>query len=113
MCFLAEVLVLRSLSLQIPSRIHHEPTLIDTCIEGNVEWTQIACSGSHFAALTTDGEVYTWGIGRCGQLLEHGAKILPRNVPTKVSLYGLVVTKISCSGLHMAVITNKGKILTW
>ena len=76
------------------------------------EWTQIACGRDHTAALTKNGEVFTWGLNDCGQL-GHGDDI-PRTVPTKVaSLAGLVITQVFCGDTHTAVLTGKGELLTW
>ena len=77
----------------------------------NVTWTQIACGMSHTAALSINGEVFTWGDNDFGQL-GHGQKY--RNVPTKVeSLSGEIIVKIACGHDHTAVVTERGKVLTW
>lgn len=42
------------------------PTLIEA-LRGK-EIVNIACGGSHSAAITINGELYTWGKGRYGRL---------------------------------------------
>ena len=93
-------------------RDHYEPALLNTCIDGNPEWSQVVCGGDHSAGVTKMGEVYTWGYNRDGQL-GHG-DYFSRPVPTKVlSLSGFVVIKVSCSSSHTAVLIDKGGMFTW
>ena len=78
----------------------------------NVTWTQIACGKFHTVALSINGEVFTWGHNAFGQL-GHGDQ-KDRNVPTKVeSLSRITISKIACGHYHTAVITDRGKVLTW
>lgn len=42
------------------------PKLIDTLLAKRVSY--IACGSSHSAAITSDGELYTWGQGQYGRL---------------------------------------------
>ena len=78
----------------------------------NVTWTQIACGRYHTVALSINGEVFTWGSNDYGQL-GHGDQ-KDRNVPTKVeSLSGEIIVKIACGHDHTAVVTERGKVLTW
>ena len=78
----------------------------------DLKWSQISCGGNYRAALTKNGEVFTWGNNGWGQL-GHGDKVSKRE-PTKVaSLDGLVIAQISCGGKHTAALTDKGEILTW
>ena len=69
----------------------------------------------HTAALTKEGKVFTWGLNYYGQL-GHGDE-LERNVPTKVEHLlrdgEIKIVKISCGGLHTAVVTEEGRLLTW
>ena len=76
------------------------------------KWTQIACGGVHTVALTKNGEVFTWGNNRFGQL-GHG-DLNNRTITTKVAaLAGLVIIKIACGRSHTTALTDKGEILTW
>ena len=77
-----------------------------------ISWAQIECGPFHTVALSTDGEVYTWGCGGAGEL-GHG-DYTERNVPTKVeSLSGETIVKIACGMMHTAALTSEGKLLTW
>ena len=78
----------------------------------NVTWTQIACGDSHTVAISTKGEVFTWGHGSHDEL-GHGDDI-DRNVPTKVEgLSGEVVVKVACGDCHTSALTAGGKVFTW
>ncbi|KAH7429287.1 hypothetical protein KP509_09G040000 [Ceratopteris richardii] len=64
---------------------------------------EIACGAFHFVALTSKGEVYTWGKGANGQL-GHGDSS-DRKVPTLVeALKDKEVKSISCGGSITAAI---------
>ena len=78
----------------------------------NIPWTQIASGVWHTVALSTKGEVYSWGRGDVGQI-GHG-DWENRNVPTKVEgLSGEVVIKVACGLYHTASLTAGGKVFTW
>lgn len=45
-----------------------EPTMIDTShMAGDIQ--KVSCSSTHFAVMTSLGYVYTWGVGKSGQLV--------------------------------------------
>ena len=75
-------------------------------------WNQVACGDTHTAAVSSNGEVFTWGWGYYGQL-GHGDHI-DRTVPTKVEIPGgEAVVKVTCGTLHTAAVTASGKLFTW
>ena len=95
-----------------PNRDRNEPTLLDACPHENLVWTQLHCGGYYTAALTKNGDVYTWGENNYGQL-GHGDQIF-REIPTKVvSLNGLIIIKVVCGAYHTAALTDKGGLFTW
>ncbi|XP_020530423.1 ultraviolet-B receptor UVR8 isoform X2 [Amborella trichopoda] len=80
-----------------------------------VKITHVSCGEYHTAAISDNGEVYTWGLGSMGQLghcsLQYGDKeLLPRRV---VALEGMVVKDVSCGGVHTCAITVKGALYAW
>ena len=57
-------------------------------------YLQIAAGGFHAAALTNDGEVYTWGTGRYG-VLGHGSGGSNAASPKRVTaLRGINIVKV-------------------
>ena len=97
------------LGLGYESRNSKYPTKLNI---DNVTWTQIACGYSHTVALSTKGEVFTWGSGFDGQIGRGDG--MDRNVPTKVEgLSGEVVAKVACGDCHTAALTAGGKVFTW
>lgn len=78
-----------------------------------VNCTQVAACGFHTAALTENGEIFTWGEGKFGRL-GHGCE---RNQPIpkmiQGPLIGKVVAQVVCGGFHTAAITKKGELYTW
>ena len=80
---------------------------------GNIlTWTQVVCGGLHSAALSSNGEVYTWGWGIWG-VLGHSDG-MSRNEPTKVeSLSRERIVKIACGSTHTVALTAAGEVFTW
>lgn len=73
---------------------------------------QVTCGSYHTAAVTGNGDLYTWGGGMYGKL-GHGNEAgcsTPRRVE---GLVGLTVSKIACGSRHTAVVTNTGALYTW
>ena len=58
---------------------------------------QVACGGWHTSALTVEGEVFTWGSGRCGQL-GHGDWASHRLPCVVAGLQGKTIASV-CSAL--------------
>ncbi|XP_042430151.1 ultraviolet-B receptor UVR8-like isoform X2 [Zingiber officinale] len=80
-----------------------------------VKIRQVACGEYHTAAISEDGDVYTWGLGNMGQLghssLQSGDKeLLPRQV---VALDGIAIRDVACGGVHTCALTVKGALYTW
>ena len=83
----------------------HDPTMI--C---HVDASQIALGDSCSAAISSSGDVFTWGDGNT---LGHGNN-KDRTVPTKVQwLSGKNIVKIACGSKHMAAVSSTGKLYTW
>lgn len=74
--------------------------------------THVTCGSYHTAAVSSNGDLYTWGGGMYGKL-GHGNESghsTPRRVET---LVGLSIVDIACGSRHTAVVTNKGCLYTW
>eukprot|EP00931_Biecheleriopsis_adriatica_P048535 TRINITY_DN28041_c0_g1_i1.p1 TRINITY_DN28041_c0_g1~~TRINITY_DN28041_c0_g1_i1.p1 ORF type:complete len:940 (-),score=156.95 TRINITY_DN28041_c0_g1_i1:27-2846(-) len=73
----------------------------------------VAAGSRCTAAVTSSGQVYTWGKGDEGQLghdaTEEGL-LAPRMVE---ELSSVKVTQVSCRGSHMAALDSSGRIWTW
>lgn len=72
--------------------------------------TAIACGNDFSLALSTDGQLFTWGNnhdGQCGQ----GHRLVYVWSPTLLRLYG--VTKISCGEQHSVVQVSVGDYFTF
>jgi alpha-tubulin suppressor-like RCC1 family protein len=68
----------------------------------------------HSAAVTADGDLYTWGDNFCGQL-GVGSK-RPGVSPQQVVLGGLedeVVSHVSCGARHTLAVTEDGEVFSW
>jgi len=86
-----------------------------TVLEGK-SVTRLECGEAHMAALTDVGECFTWGedISKTGKLGYAPRTGIESAVPREVKkLEGHVAREASCGGDHMAVITEKGVLITW
>ncbi|KAL3696817.1 hypothetical protein R1sor_010893 [Riccia sorocarpa] len=77
-----------------------------------IEFKQIACGDSHCLAITTDGEVHSWGRNQNGQLgLGHNEdSLVPRKV---VAFEGIPVKMLAAGAEHTAAVTECGKLYGW
>lgn len=73
--------------------------------------THVTCGSYHTAAVSSNGDLYTWGGGMYGKL-GHGSES-GHSTPRRVeALVGLSVIDIACGSRHTAVVTNKGCLYT-
>ncbi|KAK1316812.1 Ultraviolet-B receptor UVR8 [Acorus calamus] len=100
--------------LQGPHIIDAYSKFLDDAPE-HVKIIQVSCGEYHIAAISENGEVYTWGLGSVGQLghfsLQYGNKeLLPRRV---MGLEGIIIKDIACGGVHTCALTAKGALYVW
>lgn len=68
---------------------------------------QIACGDSHSLAVSTDGEVWSWGTG-CQ--LGHGVEIEQVTIPTQIQfLIGKHVTSVACGAYHSLAVIQEDR----
>lgn len=86
------------------------PLLVESL--AGVKVTQVSCGGFHSAAITHEGDLYTWGKGA---MLGH-SDLVTRWTPCKLDLDLTFVIQVSCGESHSGIvcIKNKEKIcMTW
>ncbi|XP_017887257.1 E3 ubiquitin-protein ligase HERC2 [Ceratina calcarata] len=91
---------------------YDEPKLIEALVEKNI--TFIACGSTYSAALSSNGELYTWGRGNYGRLGHGNSDNV--TVPTLVSaLNGHMVVHVACgSGDSQTLcVTASGIVFSW
>ncbi|PFH38113.1 regulator of chromosome condensation (RCC1) repeat-containing protein [Besnoitia besnoiti] len=74
---------------------------------------QVACGSSHCAAVTADGEIYTWGSDDYGQLglgKESRYVLLPRRVD---ALADKQVASVHCGHFFTCCTTTAGEVFVW
>ncbi|KAJ8774168.1 hypothetical protein K2173_009599 [Erythroxylum novogranatense] len=89
------------------------PKLVDFLAVFNVDF--IACGEHHTCAVSTSGDLFTWGDGTHNAgLLGHGTNV-SHWIPKRVSgaLEGLQVLSIACGTWHSALATSNGKLFTF
>ena len=93
-----------------------EPKLINGLLD--VFITKIVCGHNHSLALTSEGQVWSWGMGVFGQLGHGNSKdYLSPHVITEFLDDPLfekqVITDISCGSYHSVAITDQGIVYSW
>lgn len=89
------------------------PRLIDFLAVTNIDF--IACGEFHTCAISSNGDLYTWGDGTHNAgLLGHGNDV-SHWIPKRVSgiLEGLQVVSVACGTWHSALATSSGKLFTF
>ncbi|XP_073027881.1 PH, RCC1 and FYVE domains-containing protein 1-like [Primulina eburnea] len=89
------------------------PKLVEFLAVTNIDF--VACGEFHTCALSTSGDLYTWGDGTYNAgLLGHGNDV-SHWIPKRVSgpLEGLQVLSVACGTWHSALATSTGKLFTF
>jgi alpha-tubulin suppressor-like RCC1 family protein len=79
---------------------------------GLSEIVAISAGDYHVCAIGRDGLVYTWGLGREGQL-GHGEKADCSLAKPVDGLRNFEVIQVACGGGHTAAVTRDGVLYTW
>ncbi|EEF52816.1 guanine nucleotide exchange factor P532, putative [Ricinus communis] len=94
--------------------------LLPRLVQGisNEKIRHIATSGTHTAAITETGEVYTWGRDEGDGRLGLGPGRGPNeggglSIPSKVKALTVPVAAVFCGGFFTAVLTEEGQIWNW
>ncbi|XP_017135160.2 probable E3 ubiquitin-protein ligase HERC4 isoform X1 [Drosophila miranda] len=76
---------------------------------------QIACGNNHSLALTSCGELYSWGSNIYGQLGVQSPKDLPHsNAPLRLTtILGIPLATIACGGNHSFLISKSSAVFGW
>ncbi|XP_077975128.1 E3 ubiquitin-protein ligase HERC2-like isoform X2 [Styela clava] len=88
------------------------PTLLESIQHVHICKVSVNSGGKHILALSSDGEVYSWGEGGDGKL-GHGSRTSHDRPRIIESLRGVEVVDISAGGSHSAAISSRGKLYTW
>lgn len=83
---------------------HQEPVLVAAFVQESIFVASVACGGGHTAAVSSEGELYTWGRADSGQL-GHGdryGKLFPMAV---AHLAHVRVVRVAC-GEHSTVVCS-------
>ncbi|XP_076926430.1 PH, RCC1 and FYVE domains-containing protein 1-like [Bidens hawaiensis] len=89
------------------------PRVIEFLSVNNVDF--VACGEHHTCAVSSSGDLYTWGDGTHNAgLLGHGTDV-SHWIPKQVSgpLEGIQVLSVACGNWHSAVITSEKKLYTF
>ena len=88
------------------------PTLLESIQHVVVRKVAVNSGGKHCLALSTEGDVFSWGEGDDGKLGHDNKHSVDR--PRVIeALRGKDIVDISCGGAHSAAITSAGELYTW
>ncbi|KFB50142.1 hypothetical protein ZHAS_00018200 [Anopheles sinensis] len=88
------------------------PTLVESLQHVMIKKVAVNSGGKHCLALSSDGEVFSWGEGEDGKL-GHGNRDSYDRPKLIEALSGIGVIDIACGSAHSACITSQGHVLTW
>jgi len=89
----------------------HTPTLIESLAQFKI--VMCAAGDNHFAVLSDQGRVYTWGMNNEGQL-GHGTDAPFATVPVEVAdLANKNIRMIAAGGNRTGAISDSGKLYIW
>lgn len=74
---------------------------------------QIACGQNHSMALTNDGQLYSWGCNRFGQLGLGTASEQEKKPSLITSLAGIPIAFIACGSNHSFAVSKSGAVFGW
>jgi alpha-tubulin suppressor-like RCC1 family protein len=80
----------------------------------HVRCTSVSAGELHSAVVTTDGDLYTWGDGFCGQLGLGDKR--PQLLPKQVVLGDIddeVIVSVSCGCRHTLAVTDDGQVFSF
>lgn len=88
------------------------PSLLESVQHVFFKKVSVNSGGKHCLALSSEGEVFSWGEGEDGKL-GHGNRS-PCDRPRVIEcLRGKDVIDVAAGGAHSACITSKGELFTW
>ena len=99
-------------------RLKLSPSPLQANTPEGVKFTEVSCSKGehhgHTLALTSEGQVFSWGDGYKGKLGlgDQGSHHEPTPIPTD-SFDGQSVAHVSAGGIHSAAVTTQGRVYTW
>jgi len=88
------------------------PVLVSTLAGLGVKIVKACCGQQHVIAMSSDGAVYSWGLGVLGQL-GHG-DCVDSGLPRPIQYFeGHTVVDIACGSHHSVVVTSAGQVFTF
>lgn len=89
-----------------------KPKLIESLRPKRVR--DIACGSSHSAAITSSGELYTWGLGEYGRL-GHGDTVTQLRPKLVTALLAYRVVQVACGSrdAQTLALTEEGLVFSW
>ncbi|KAG6544026.1 hypothetical protein Mapa_014549 [Marchantia paleacea] len=88
----------------------NSPKLVETLWGLGI--VQVACGENHSAALSADGQVFTWGRGKYGQL-GHGTVESEFHPVAVTALSDQMVVQVVCGGDHTMALNSEGELFAW
>jgi E3 ubiquitin-protein ligase HERC2 len=91
---------------------YDKPKLIEALKSKRIK--DIACGSSHSAAITSGGELYTWGLGEYGRL-GHGDTLTQLRPKMVKALEGWRVIQVACGSkdAQTLALTETGQVFSW
>lgn len=91
---------------------YERPRLIEALKSKRIR--DIACGSSHSAAITSSGELYTWGLGEYGRL-GHGDNLTQLRPKQVSALAGHRIVQVACGSrdAQTLALSDEGQVFSW
>lgn len=91
------------------------PRRVEKLVSDNVKVVNIACGYTHTIALSSTGDVYSWGLGEYGQL---GRGMVYQPVPERVDFGDVLcepdrIMNVYCGAFHSVVTSDRRILFAW
>jgi alpha-tubulin suppressor-like RCC1 family protein len=80
-------------------------------ISAGTNWKQISSGGNHAAAIKTDGTLWLWGLGTCGQLGDNTG--ISKSSPVQTISAGTNWKQVAAKGAFTVAVKTDGTLWTW
>jgi len=100
----------------------YQPTPRVVELLSDAKIVQISCGDAHTVALSSDGKLFSWGGGGCGQLGHPDTQLMPKDEdgcpyqpkPKLISaLKNMQVKQIACGKAHTVAVLENGHLYSW
>jgi alpha-tubulin suppressor-like RCC1 family protein len=99
---------------RVPKSAYENVRFSQVVIQGEKKVISVRCGYNHTTCLTSEGEVYSWGLGKEGALGHSNFDNI--KTPNKIEYFSqnnIKITKIDCGDNFTMAVSDSGRIFSW